>query len=74
MRAHMIQAALASAEWGEGEEGTGDCACRFLAGVDAGVEAADAALEPVVRPEHTRALDNVSASKSMPGTGCSLSQ
>ena len=44
--------------------------------VDAGVEVADAdeALEPIIRPEHTRALDNVSASKIMPGTGCSLGQ
>ena len=41
-----------------------------------GFEVADAdeALESVMRPEHTRALDDVSASKSMPGTGCSLSQ
>ena len=78
----MTQAALASAEKGKGEEGTGgwDCAYRFLAGVDAGVEVAgadadaDEALGPVMRPEHTRALDNASASKSMPGTGCSLSQ
>ena len=53
----MTQAALASAEKGEGEEGTGgwDCAYRFLAEVDAGVEVADAdkALEPIMRPEHT---------------------
>ena len=63
---------------GGGGGGTGgwDCSYRFLAGVDAGVEVADAdeALESVMRPEHTRALDNASASKSMPGTGCSLSQ
>ena len=78
IRAYMTQAALASAEKGEGEEGTGgwDCAYRFLAEVDAGVEVADAdkALEPIMRPEHTRALDNVSASKIMPGTWCSLGQ
>ena len=79
IRAYMIQAALASAGKGEGEEGW-DCVYRFLAVVDAGVEVADAdadadeALESVMRPEHTRALDNASASKSMPGTGCSLSQ
>ena len=78
MRAYMIQAALASA--GKGEEGVWDCVYRFLAVVDAGVEVADAdadadeALGSVMRPEHTRALDNASASKSMPGTGCSLSQ
>ena len=67
---------------GGGRGGTGgwDCVYRFLAVVDAGVEVADAdadadeALESVMRPEHTRALDNASASKSMPGTGCSLSQ
>ena len=67
---------------GGGGGGTGgwDCVYRFLAVVDAGVEVADAdadadeALESVMRPEHTRALDNASASKSMPGTGCSLSQ
>ena len=67
---------------GGGGGGTGGCDCvyRFLAVVDAGVEVADAdadadeALESVMRPEHTRALDNASASKSMPGTGCSLSQ
>lgn len=47
-----------------------DCVYRFLAVVDAGVEAAGAAM----RPAHTRALDNISASESMPGNGCSLSQ
>ena len=68
MRAYMIQAALASA--GKGEEGVWDCVYRFLAVVDAGVEAAGA----VMRPAHTRALDNISASESMPGNGYSLSQ
>ena len=68
MRAYMIQAALASA--GKEEEGVWDCVYRFLAVVDAGVEAAGA----VMRPAHTRALDNISASESMPGNGYSLSQ
>ena len=50
--------------------------CLPLAGVDAGVVIADAdeALEPVMRSEHTSALGSVSASMSMPETGCWLSQ